>query len=188
MLTIAAAAHRHIRLCHGRGEERRNQRHREQQQKRDGDESAHGNPDATLRDGLNEGGGSFRRNNLNEIEHHEGKPSITDAKNNEDVPDQRLGCIRRRAALLPCRIEDNPAEGIGGNLDRCRMAQFHRNAGVGMEPRIIVPDQGHWPRVKRALRRNAGDRFAISGGIRPLHLHLAMMRPIAAAADGQICI
>jgi len=41
MLAVAAAAHRHVRFCHGRSEERRNQRQREQQKKRDGDESAH---------------------------------------------------------------------------------------------------------------------------------------------------
>lgn len=44
---------------------------------------------------------------------------------NEDLPDQRLGCIRRRPPFLPCGIEGNPDEGIGGSFDRCIMGQLH---------------------------------------------------------------
>lgn len=185
---MATAAHRHVRLCHGRRKERRSQRQHEQQQKRDGDESAHRKSDPDLmRDDLNEGGRSIRRKDAELNRASQGGPPTRHAKH-KDVPDQRLGCIRRRTAFLPCRVESNPDESIGGSLDRCMMGQLHQDAGACVDPCIIVPNQGHCPGVERALRRNTGDCVSISGGVRPLHLHLTMMSSIAPAADGQICI
>ena len=48
MLAVAPAAHRHVRVCHGRREERRDQRQHEQQQQRDGENTTHEQLDAAM--------------------------------------------------------------------------------------------------------------------------------------------
>jgi hypothetical protein len=89
---------------------------------------------------------------------------------------------------LPCCIEGNQDVSVGrcfdaGVIDRCC-----KQASAGMKSRIVVPDQGCRSRIKGTLRWNRGDGGLMRGGVRPLHLELAVMRSVAAAADRQIRI
>jgi len=97
-----------------------------------------------------------------------------------------LGEVRRRAAFLPCCIKSNPDVSAGGRFDRAVIDRFSKQAGAGMKPCVVVPDQCCRSGIKGALRRNGGDGELMSGGIRPLHLHLAVVNSVAAAAGWQV--
>jgi len=89
---------------------------------------------------------------------------------------------------LPRCIEGNLDMSISCCFDRGVIDRFCEQAGAGMEPCIVVPDQDCGAGIKGALRRDGGNGGLICGGVRPLQLHLAVMRTVAAAADGQVRI
>ena len=87
---------------------------------------------------------------------------------------------------MPCRIKRNPDRGGGVRFDGRVAAQLTMQAGAGMKPCVVVPYQCCWSGIKGALRRNGGDGDLMRGGVRPLHLHLAVMNSVAAAAGWQV--
>ena len=87
---------------------------------------------------------------------------------------------------MPRCIEDNPYRSVGGRFDGGVMSCFYKQRRDGMKLGIVVPDQGSGSGVKRALRLCGGDGVRMGGGIHPLHVSLALVRSVAAAADREV--
>lgn len=66
------------------------------------------------------------------------------------------------------------------------MSCFYKQRRDGMKLGIVVTNQGGGSGVKRALLRSGGDGVRMGGGIHPLHVSLAMVCSVAAAADREV--
>ena len=74
----------------------------------------------------------------------------------------------------------------GRRFDRCVIDRVGKLACTGTKTRIVVANQRCRSGVEGALRRKSGDGGLMRRGLRPQHLHLAVMCSITSAAGWQV--
>lgn len=87
---------------------------------------------------------------------------------------------------MPCRIEVNPGVSVCGSFDGGVIGRFYKKRCDGMKLCIVMPDQGSCPGVKGALRLSGENRLRLSGGACALHVLVAVMGSVAAAAGWKV--